>query len=96
MRDSNSVWRNNCFHQDLRLDRAALGNQDDADIFGDSSRTSSSAVKFLLLDQLRDAFDELGLLHLIGNLVDDDLIGAARAFLAPPARAQPETAAPGA
>ncbi len=82
-------------HQDLRLDRAALRHQHDADVLGGFVAHILERGELLLLDELRNAFDELGLLHLIGNLVDDDLIGAARAFFALPACAHAEAAAPG-
>ena len=55
-----------------------------------SSCTSSSSGSFLLFDQLGDALDQLGLLHLIGNFGDDDLVHAARAVFLVPARAHAE------
>ena len=54
-----------------------------------SSRTSPSSGSLLLLQQLGDLLDQLGLLHLVGNLGDDDLPGAVLALLdRPSARAR--------
>ena len=82
-------------HQQFRLDRAALGRQHDADVFGAFVVDVVQQRHLLLLDQLGDALDQLGLLHLIGNLVDDDLVHAARAVFLVPAGADAERAAPG-
>ncbi len=50
---------------------------------------------FLLLDQLGDALDQLGLLHLIRHLGDHDLVHAARAVFLVPFGANAERAAAG-
>ncbi len=71
-------------HQDFGLDGAALGHQYDADVLSGFVAHIIERGELLLLDQLRDALDQFRLLHLIGHLIDDDLIGAARAFLAAP------------
>ena len=82
-------------HQQFRLDGAALGRQHDADVLGAFVVDVVQQRQLLLLQQFGDALDQLGLLHLIGNFGDDDLIGAARAFFLFPARAHAEAAAAG-
>ena len=51
--------------------------------------------QLLLGQQLGDALDQLGLLHLVGDLGDDDLVGAAARVLLLPPGAQAEAAAAG-
>ena len=47
----------------------------------DSSRTSVMSVMILFVDQLGDAVDQLGAVHVEGNFRDDDLFLAALEFL---------------
>ena len=61
-----------------------------------SSRTSARIGIFFEVDELGEPLDQLALLHLVGDLGDDDLPGAAAEVLDRPARAQPEAAAAGA
>ena len=80
-------------HQQVGIDRAAFGREHDADIFGAFVVDVVEQRQLLLLQQFGDALDQLGLLHLIGNFGDDDLIDAARAFFLFPAGAQAKAAA---
>ena len=61
----------------------------------DSSRTSLMPVKHLFVDQLGDALDQLGAVHVIRNLRDDDLLAPALDLLGPQARATRTVAATG-
>ena len=77
MRTSSSVSLN-------RLSISSVGST--LRLFGSSTRRTVSADfvahvaqerQLLVLDQLGQALDQLGLLHLVGDLGDDDLLGAA-------------------
>jgi hypothetical protein len=52
-------------------------------------------VRLFVFQELGDALDQLGLLHLVGNFGDDDLPGAAASLFLLPARAHPEGTAAG-
>ena len=95
MRDFEIGRAEQLLHQEFGLDRAALGHQHDADVFRGFVAHVVEQRQLLLLEQLGDALDQLRLLHLIGNFGDDDLIGAARAFFAFPARPHAKAAAAG-
>ena len=82
-------------HQQAGIDGAILGRQDDADIFGAFVMDIIEQRQLFQLQQFSDALDQLGLLHLVGNFGDDDLIDAAGAFFLFPSRAQAKTAAAG-
>jgi hypothetical protein len=80
-------------HQQRRIDGAALRLQDQAHGLGRFVAHVAQQRQALLAHQLGDALDQLGLLHLVGNFCDDDLVGAASGvFLVPPG-AQAEAAA---
>ena len=79
-RTSSSVSLEQALHQQHRIDRAALGLQHEADFFGAFVAHVAEQRQLLLAHQLGDALDQLGLLHLVGNFGDDDLIGAAAGF----------------
>ena len=60
-----------------------------------SSRTSPSSGAFLLFEQTGQLFDQIGLLHLVGHLGDDDAPKAAPGVLACPTRPQAHAATAG-
>ena len=82
-------------HQHLRIHIFRLRLQNQADVIGGFVTHISQNRDLLGLDQLRDLFDQLGLLHLIGDLGDHDLPGATAQILNLPLTAQAEAAAPG-
>ena len=67
-------------HQQRGIHRAALRREHDADIFGGFVPHVVQQRQFLLVEQLGHALDQLRFLHAIGNLIDDELIDAPRAF----------------
>ena len=82
-------------HQDSGIDRSGAGLDDEADVVGALVANVLEQRKLFGQQQLGDLFDQLGLLHAIGDLGDDDLVDAASLVLAFPAGAQPEGAAAG-
>ena len=83
------------FHQDLWLDRAGLGRQHDADVFGAFVLDIVQQRQLLLFQEFGNALDQLGLADLVGDFGDDDLPGAARALFPFPAGADAKAAAAG-
>ena len=76
------------FHQGVGRDALRdLGSADDAHVLGRPSRTSPSRAVFLVLDQASQLFDQVGLLHLVRDLADDDP-GSRRAPTAPRSRSR--------
>ena len=82
-------------HQDQRIDGARLGLKHDTNVLGRFVAHVAEQGELLFLEQLSDLFHEADLLHLIGDLGDDDLVAAARRLLFFPFGAQPEPAAAG-
>ena len=82
-------------HQQDRIDAAALRLEHEPHLLGRLVAHVGEQRQLLLQQQLGDAGDEPRLRDLIGNLGDDDLVGAAAGVLLRPARAQAEAAAPG-
>ncbi len=70
--------------------------QHDADVIGGFVAHIGQQRHLFQLDHLGQLFDQLGFCHLIGDLGDDHLPDTARQLFDLPARAQSETAAPGA
>ena len=83
-------------HQLFGVDGAGTRFDDDAHVLGGFVAHIGKDRDLARLDQLCQPFDQLGFLHLIGNLGDDDLPQPAAQILLRPARAQAERAAPGA
>ena len=83
-------------HQLLGVDVAGTRFQDDADILGGFVAHIGKDRHFLGLDDLGQTLDQLGFLHLIGDLGDDDLPATTAQILDRPARAQAQAAASGA
>ena len=81
-------------HQHFRIDVAALGLEHETDVVGRFVAHVGEQRQLALQEKLGDALDEPRLLHLIGNLADDDLIDPALELLGMPARAQAKAAAP--
>ena len=76
------------FHQHDRIDAAALRLEHEPHVLGRLVAHVGEQRQLLLQQQLGDAGDQPRLRDLIGNLGDDDLIGAAAGvFLRPSARA---------
>ncbi|MNJ62916.1 hypothetical protein D3C77_587740 [compost metagenome] len=65
------------FHKNFRLYRPGLRLQDQADILGRLIADVAQQRRLLVLDQVGQLFDQLGLLHLIRHLGDDDAPDAA-------------------
>ncbi len=82
-------------HQQRRIDVARLRLDDDADVLGGFVVHVAQQRQLLGLQQVGHLLDQPRFLHAIGDLGDDNLIGAAPRFLGMPARAQAERAAPG-
>lgn len=82
-------------HQHLRIDRAAARLQHDAHLGIRFVAHVGQDREFLVVDQAGDLFDQLALLHAVGNLADNHLPSAALLTLDYPTRAHPEAAAPG-
>ena len=80
-------------HQHRRIDGARLGLQDEPHGLGRLVAHVTEQRQFFVLNQLGDALDQARLLHLVGDLGDDDLVAAAAGVLLLPARAQTEAAA---
>ena len=95
-RVSRSLAAEQHLHQHRRVDGARARLQHDADVLGALVAHVGEDRDLLGVDQLGDALDQLALLHLVGDLGDDDLPRAAAEILDRPARAQPERAAAGA
>src|SRR4030095_8858280 len=68
---------------------------DEPDILGALVALVAQQRGLLVLDQGGELFDQVGLLHLVGDLGDDDLVGAAAGLLLFPERAQATPAAAG-
>ena len=83
-------------HQQRRIDRACFRLQHQAHILGALVAHIAQDRDLAGVDQLGDALDQFGFLHLVGDLGDDDLPGAPAQLLDAPGGAQPEPAAPGA
>ena len=83
-------------HHQRRVDVLALGHDDDADVLGGFVADVVDERQLAVGDQLGDLLDQLGLLHLIGNLGDDHLPGTALKVLALPLGADAEAAPAGA
>ena len=75
-------------HQHLGLDGARPWFEDDADILGAFVAHIGQQRHLLELDQFGQLFDQLGFLHLIGDLGDHDLPGAPAQILDLPFRPQ--------
>ncbi len=82
-------------HQQLGRHVAALGIEHDAHVVGRFVAHVLEDGQLLGVDDLGDALDQLALLHLVGDLGDDDAVLAARQLFLLPPGAQPEGAAAG-
>ena len=82
-------------HQQLGRHVAGLRLEHDAHVVGRFVAHVLEDRQLLGVDELGDALDQLALLHLVGDLGDDDAVLAARQLLDLPARAQAEGAAAG-
>ena len=83
-------------HHDLRIDRLGTWFQHNADIVGTFVAHIGEQWHLLELDHFGQLFDQLGFLHLIRDLGDDDLPLPAAKILDLPSGAQAEGTAPGA
>ena len=82
-------------HQHFGRDGAALGLQDQADVLGRLVAHVRQQRRLLLLDQVGQRLDQLGLLHLVRHFRDDDAPHPAAQVLRLPASAQTHPAAAG-
>ena len=82
-------------HQDGGLDVARLGLQHQAHVLGALVADVAQQRQALVLDQLGQLLDQVGLLHLVGDLGDDDLVPALAQVLLRPERAQAHPAPAG-
>ncbi len=82
-------------HQHLGLDGAGAGLEHQADILGRLVADIAQQGRLLGFDQAGELLDQIGLLHLIGDLGDHDPPQPAAGVLPGPARAQPHAAAAG-
>ncbi len=82
-------------HQHLGLDGAGAGLQHQPDLLGRLVAHVGQQGGLLLLDELGELLDELGLLHLVGDLGDHDAVGPPPGVLLLPTGAHPHPAAPG-
>ena len=96
MRVSRSVARNSDSISSAASTVRLFGSRTMRTSSADSSRTSASSGSFFASSSSAIFSISRRLLHLIGNLGDDDLIGAAAVLLDLPAGAHPEGAAAGA
>ena len=83
------------FHHQRRIDGAGARLDDDAHILGRFVADVGDERQFLVAEKLGDLLDQPRLLHHVGDFGDDDIVSAARPFLALPFRAHAERAAPG-
>ena len=83
------------FHQHERIDGAALRLEHEADVLGGLVPDVAEQRHLLQLDQLGELLDELRLLHLVGDLGDDDKPGTVALVLLLPLGPQAEAAAAG-
>ena len=81
-------------HQHRRIDGARARLQHQADVLGGFVAHVGQQRNLLRGDQFGQPLDQFRLLHLIGDLGDDDLIDAAPHVLDHPLRAQTKAAAP--
>ena len=82
-------------HQHLGLDVAALGFEDQAHVLGALVTHVAQQRGLLGVDELGEAFHQVGLLHLIGHLGDDDLVHALAQILLLPLRPNADAAPAG-
>ena len=82
-------------HQQRGLDGARLGFQHQPDILGRFVAHIAEDRDFLLVYEVRDPLDQLGFLHLVGDLGHDDLVLPAAQIFFVPLRAQAEAALAG-
>ncbi|MND50755.1 hypothetical protein D3C80_417320 [compost metagenome] len=83
------------FHQQRRIDGAALRHQHDAHVFGGFVSDILEQRQFAGEQQLGDLFDQPRFLHLERDFGDDDLIAATSEVFRFPFCAHAETTAPG-
>jgi hypothetical protein len=83
-------------HHRGRLDRARARLEHDAHVGGALVADIRKHGHLLRVDEIGDPLDQPALLHLVGDLGDDDLPLAAAEILDEPPRPEPEGAAPGA
>ena len=79
-------------HHHFRIDGARARLDDDPHILGGFITDIGDERQFFLVEKLGDLFDELRLLHHIGNFGDDHGPDATAAFFLRPARPQAERA----
>ena len=95
MRDSRSVSLEQRLHHQGGIDGTAARLDDDADVLRRLVADVGNERQPLRLHQLGDLLDQPRLLDLVGNLGDDDDVGAASLLLDFPARPHAEAAAAG-
>ena len=82
-------------HQDVGLDVAALGLEHQTDVFRGLVAHVAQQRGLLVVDQLGQLLDQIGLLHLIRDLGDDDLVHPLAQILLGPGGADADAATAG-